>query len=63
MPRQSHREIRIGENSHLCVFSLLDRLLHGLERVLGELCRYNELPVNVLDFLHHVRLELSEGFL
>ena len=37
--------------------------MHGLQSVFGELGRDDELAVDVLDFLHHVRLELSECLL
>lgn len=47
--------------SDLCIFSLLDGLLHGLQGIAGKLGGHNEFPVNVLDFLHHVRLEFGKG--
>ena len=54
----------IGTRScHLLVLPLLYRLLHGLECVSCQLGRYDELLLNVLDLLHHVGLELGEGFL
>lgn len=37
--------------------------MHGLQGVFGELGRNDELAVDVLDLLHHVRLELCEGLL
>ena len=49
--------------SNLCVFSLLDGLFHGLQGIAGKLGRYNEFPVNVLDFLHHICLELRESLM
>jgi hypothetical protein len=49
--------------AYLCVFALLDRLLHGLHGVSGELCGNDELAVNILHFLEHVRLELCKCFL
>jgi hypothetical protein len=47
----------------LRILALLHRLVHGLEGVFGQLRRDDELAVNVLDFLHHVRLQLGEGLL
>ena len=37
--------------------------MHGLEGVFGQLGGDDELAVDVLDFLHHVRLQLGEGLL
>jgi hypothetical protein len=47
----------------LRILALLHRLVHGLEGVFGQLRRDDELAVNVLDFLHHVRLEFRKGFM
>jgi hypothetical protein len=49
--------------SDLCILALLDSLLHGLQCVSSQLRWYDQLPVNVLDFLHHVRLEFRKGFM
>ena len=48
---------------YLFIFSLLDGFLHGLERVSCQLGGYDELLVDVLDLLHHIKLQLVEGFL
>ena len=48
---------------NLCIFTLLDRLFHGLQGIAGKLSGHNEFPVNVLDFFHHIRLEFGEGFM
>lgn len=37
--------------------------MHGLQSILGQLGWDDELFVNVLDFLHHVRLQLRECLL
>jgi hypothetical protein len=37
--------------------------VHGLQGVFGELGRDDELLVDILDFLHHVRLKLCECLL
>jgi hypothetical protein len=47
----------------LRILALLHCLVHGLEGVFGQLGGDDELAVNVLDFLHHIRLELREGLL
>lgn len=47
--------------SDLCIVPLLDGLLHGLQCIPSQLRRYDQFPVNVLDFLHHVRLEFGKG--
>lgn len=49
--------------THLCIFSLLDGLFHGLQGIAGKLGGHDEFPVNVLDLLHHVRLEFGEGLM
>lgn len=49
--------------SNLCVVSLLDGLFHGLQGIAGKLGGYNEFPVNVFDFFHHVCLEFGKGFM
>lgn len=49
--------------ANLCVFALLNGLLHGLQGIAGQLGRHDKFPVNVLDLLHHVRLEFGEGFM
>ena len=49
--------------AHLGILTLLHRLVHGLQGILGQPGRDDELPFNVFDFLHHVRLELCEGLL
>lgn len=48
---------------YLLVLAFLYCLVHGFNSVSSELRRNNELLLNVLDFLHHVCLELSESFL
>lgn len=45
----------------LCILSLLDSLLHGLQGVASQLRWDDQFPVNVLDFLHHVGLQLGKG--
>ena len=47
----------------LRILALLHRLVHGLEGVFGQLGGDDELAVDVLDFLHHIRLQLGEGLL
>ena len=49
--------------SYLLVLALGNGFLHWLQMVSGDLGRQYELLVNVLDFLHHVRLELCECLL
>lgn len=49
--------------THLGIFPLLDGLLHWLQRVSCQLCGYDQFPVDVLDLLHHVRLQLGKGVL
>jgi len=48
-------------SSHLSILAFLDGLFHGLQRVTGELGRDDELAVDILDLLHHVRLQLGKG--
>lgn len=50
-------------SAYLGVFALLDGLLHRLQRISREFGRHDELAVDVLDLLHHVRLELGKGLL
>lgn len=47
--------------THLCIFALLDGLFHGLQGIAGQLGGHDEFAVNVLDLLHHVRLEFGKG--
>lgn len=48
---------------YLSILPLADGLLHWLECISGQLGGQDEFLVNVFDLLHHIRLELREGFL
>ena len=49
--------------SDLCIFPLLDGLLHGLQCISSELRRYDQFPVDVFDLLHHIRLQFRKGLM
>jgi hypothetical protein len=61
--QQCQRQLEWLQMMYLFVLAFLNCLVHGFNSVSGELCRNNELLLDVLDFLHHVCLELSERFL